>query len=157
MGTPQGSIISPIISNLVLAGIEKEIMKFYTTKKGKRHLNVFAVRYADDLIIIGNNKASIMEAKDRVQAFLEVRGLKLNESKTKLQKIEDGFNFLGFRFKEFKDYRVKTPYGKKGSFLAHPSQKSIDTFKDKIKSCIRKNKNVQAFVLIGLLNPIIRG
>lgn len=157
MGTPQGSIISPIISNLVLAGIEEVVMLNNSTSKGKRDLNVFPVRYADDLIIIGNDLEAIMEAKTRVIAFLKERGLKLNESKTKLLRIEDGFDFLGFTFREFKDIRAKTTFGKKGAFLVHPSKKAIKSFKDKIKSIVRSNKNINAFVLIGLLNPIIRG
>jgi len=157
MGTPQGSIISPIISNLVLAGIEELIMTDYTTKKGKRHLNVFPVRYADDLIVIGNDLKSMAVAKRRIEVFLKERGLKLNESKTEILKIEKGFDFLGFTFREYKDNWAKTEFGKKGAFLIHPSRKAIRTFKDKIKSIVKTNKNLKSFVLIGLLNPIIRG
>ena len=159
MGVPQGGVISPIISNIVLEGIEDVVMlenERYNNKTD-RSLKCIPVRYADDLIILGNNTESMNRAKERVQTFLEARGLKLNESKTTLVTIEDGFTFLGFNIKEFKDKRRKTKSGKRGALLIHPSKQSIQNFKDKLRTIVKSSKNDKAHVLIGKLNPVIHG
>jgi RNA-directed DNA polymerase len=90
MGTPQGEIISPSLANFALDNIEDLIPK-----------DTLLVGYADDFIVISKSKSLLeQEVKPVIENFLSIRGLKLNESKTKITNVQDGFEFLGYHFKE---------------------------------------------------------
>ena len=90
-GTPQGGIISPVLANLVLDGLEKKLR----THKGKQGL-INIVRYADDFIITGKSKELLeTEVKPLIEKHLKERGLELSTEKTKITHIDEGFDFLG--------------------------------------------------------------
>lgn len=140
-GTPQGGIISPVIANMTLDGLE-EILK----QKFKR-CKVNYTRYADDFVITGATKELLEnEVKPVVVRFLAERGLVLSEEKTVITQIDDGFDFLGFNTRSYK-----------GKVLTKPSKASIASILKKIKTIIRNNKQTKQENLIKLLNPIIRG
>jgi RNA-directed DNA polymerase len=82
MGTPQGGIISPMLCNVVLNGIEAEILKACPSKKGISS-GVHVIRYADDMVVTGKNEEILLKVKKVMQEFLKRRGLELNEKKTK--------------------------------------------------------------------------
>ena len=146
-GVPQGGIISPVIANMVLDGLEKEI-KTQIIKKGKYIGVTTLIRYADDFIVISNYEWLIKDIIiPAIKEFLKIRGLMLNNEKTKVINIkEESLDFLGFNF----SYKGNT-------VLCNPNTKSISNIKDKVKEIIKKSHNLSNEELIVLLNPVIRG
>jgi RNA-directed DNA polymerase len=150
-GTPQGGIISPVLANLTLDGLEK-LLETQFPKRGKgslrnRLVGVNLVRYADDFVITATNK-EVLETRVRplVEQFLQERGLELSSEKTKITHSSEGFDFLG---QNARAYRDKT--------IIQPSKKNEATFLKKIRTLIKANAQMPAAGLIKLLNPIIRG
>ena len=102
-GTPQGGIISPILANMTLDGMESAIASMYhVDKKGKidkrrynRHKVNFA-RYADDFIVTADSEKTAEALAELIKRFLKERGLELSEEKTHITHIADGFDFLGW-------------------------------------------------------------
>ena len=95
-GTPQGGIISPILANMTLDGIEGML----TTKFPR--MKVYFIRYADDFLVTAPTKEIAEEARESIQEFLAGRGLELSQEKTVITHIDDGFDFLGYNFRKFK-------------------------------------------------------
>ena len=91
LGTPQGGVISPLLANIALCGIEP-ILKEKFKKVGY-------IRYADDFVVIAETLKDVIEAKKLISEFLAKIGLELSEDKTKVIKSDEGFNFLGFTFR----------------------------------------------------------
>ena len=94
-GTPQGGIMSPTLSNIALNGIEEVIKKANPLIKGISQ-GVTLIRYADDMIITARTQESAIKNKEILSKFLAERGLELNEQKTKITHIKQGFDFVGF-------------------------------------------------------------
>ena len=159
-GTPQGGIISPILANMVLDGLQTLLYRKYKTgylsrKDGKIHWTtpngpnrqVSLVRYADDFIVTCNSKEVLEnEVKPMVRAFLAERGLELSEEKTVITNISDGFDFLGFNIRLYKN-----------TLLIKPSEKRVKRLRDKIGEIINSRQTDSAENLINVLNPVIRG
>ena len=90
-GTPQGGLISPLLANLALDGMEQAVEAV-----GRRGDKIHFVRYADDFIVTGANRQLLeQKAKPALTAFLQPRGLELSEQKTVTTHLQEGFNFLG--------------------------------------------------------------
>jgi RNA-directed DNA polymerase len=143
-GTPQGGIISPVIMNMVMDGLQTAIEKEFPRWKG---MKVNFVRYADDFVVTCKDKETIQNRLiPLVKNFLKTRGLKISEEKSKITHINDGFNFLSQTVRKFN-----------GKLIIKPSKESIQSFKDKIKDTLKKNRGIPAHALIRILNPIIRG
>ena len=158
-GTPQGGIISPMLCNVALNGIEKEIRKIYpvnkTVKGGKP--KVYISRFADDLIVTGKDTQTLTEAKEIIQNFLKIRGLELKEAKTKIVSIYEGFNFLGFNISRKKtNPKLNNTTKQETILIIKPADKAVKSIQTKIKQIIRKKRNSMAS-LIKELNPILRG
>jgi len=100
-GTPQGGIISPVLCNIALNGLEKKIKKANPLKKGISP-GVHVIRFADDMIITGKTQDIILKNKKILTEFLKERGLTLNEKKTLVTHIKTGFDFLGFNIRRMK-------------------------------------------------------
>ena len=94
-GTPQGGIISPVLCNVALNGIEEMVMKKFPLKKGISP-GVHLIRYADDMVVTGKSPEILLVIKEAMKEFLKSRGLEFNEKKTKIVNIKEGFDFLGF-------------------------------------------------------------
>lgn len=151
-GVPQGGPISPTIFNIVMNGVDEEIIK-----ADKR---VFPIRYADDITVFANDLASLEKMKEVITHFLKPRGLRLNEEKTKVVDISEGINMLGYYIREYPDLtRVGKPGKphKKGIVLMKPSKQAKLRFKANISEAIRHCNKGSAYNLILKLNPIIRG
>jgi RNA-directed DNA polymerase len=139
---------------MVMNGIDDEILKANKTN--------FPIRFADDLTIFGNSKQEVEASKTEIEQFLALRGLTINEAKTKLVEISDsgGIDFLGYNIKEYKDEtrvgRLRKPH-KRGILLIKPSINAINTFQAKVKTALKTHRNGSALNLILKLNPIIRG
>ena len=152
-GTPQGGIISPILANMTLDGMEKAIAsKYHVGKNGiidKTRFNpekVNFARYADDFIVTATSKETAEDIAEVVKEFLKERGLELSEEKTRITHIDDGFDFLGWNFRKYRE-----------KLLIKPSKKSIEKVTRKISDVIKKAKAWKQEDLINALNPIIIG
>ncbi|MCP4933646.1 MAG: group II intron reverse transcriptase/maturase, partial [bacterium] len=143
-GTPQGGIISPVLMNLTLDGLEAELRRHFPRHKRQ---SVYLVRYADDFIISAREKSLLEdEVKPIVKRFLDERGLQLSPTKTHITHLEDGFDFLGQTIRRFKD-----------KLIIQPSKNSVHSFLNKIRRTIRSHLHVTTGELIAILNPMIRG
>lgn len=113
-GTPQGGIISPILANLALNGLEKLLEsrfgKLGSRKRNKIRSGVNVIRYADDFIISGfTHEVLEKEVKPLVSSFLHERGLILSEEKTKITSITTGFDFLGCNVRRYNKKLIIKP------------------------------------------------
>ena len=151
-GTPQGGIISPLLANIALHGMEKHLGIKYNCRgesEGKRIL----VRYADDFIILCETKKDAENAQDEIGIWLRNRGLELSPEKTQIKHLTEGFDFLGFNIRHYKVSTTKSGY----KLLIKPSKETIVKTRKQIREiflqCIGKPINV----LIGKINPVIRG
>jgi RNA-directed DNA polymerase len=147
LGVPQGGVLSPCIANACLDGLEKALSLCS---------GVFLVRYADDFVITGDNQKQLEKAKNVVIDFLASRGLKINEDKTSISTVEQGFDFLGFHFREYPD-KGRSKGLKKGIFLVKPSKENVTNICRKVSAIIKKYPNAEAGTIIKQLNPILRG
>ena len=147
-GTPQGGIISPVLANLTLDGLERELnAKFAATGTTARRNQVHLIRYADDFIITSRTKELLEdEVKPLVEKFLAERGLELSPTKTRITHIDEGFDFLGVNIRKFD-----------GKLLTQQAQKNVKALLDKVRAEIKAHPQARAGDLIVKLNPIIRG
>ena len=161
MGTSQGGIISPLLSNIALHGMENHLKEWICTKpsfaktnkysKDNKRKSIALIRYADDFVIIHKNKEIIEEAKDEIAQWLwKGPRLKLNEDKTSIHNSHQGFNFLGFSI-------ITIKRGNKPRIKIYPSKESQERLLDKVRTIIQNNRNASAYNLIHLLRPIIIG
>ena len=141
-GVPQGGIISPTISNMVLDGLEETVRCAVP-----RRCRINFVRYADDFIITGKSKSILEDAiQPMVEGFLAERGLELSPEKTVVTHIKDGFTFLGQTFR------------KHGRVLhITPSTEGVHALMQKVGKLIRKHVSAPMPVLIKKLNATLRG
>jgi RNA-directed DNA polymerase len=137
-GTPQGGVISPLLANIGLHGLETFI-KSTNPKLG-------VVRYADDFIVTARDKESLEKAQIQIQQWMKSRGLELSSEKTVITSMEDGLDFLGFNLRH---------YGNK--LLTKPSKKKVTAFCKRIGEEIKGLYGKEQEVVIQKLNPILRG
>ena len=149
-GVPQGGLISPVIGNLVLDGLE-QVVKGKTERFRRKHQISF-VRYADDFIITANNREVLENLTPGIEAFLSERGVSLSEEKTKITPLSEGFNFLGQTVRKHKRRN-----GKVGKLQITPSKASFQAIKSKIRTLCKSHKGVTPKELINKLNPVLRG
>ena len=142
-GTPQGGIVSPLLANLTLDGMEKAIRSRIKIRRDQ----VNFIRYADDFIVTARTKETLEQiVKPTVVAFLAQRGLELSEQKTTLTHIETGFNFLGQNVRKYKN-----------KLVIKPAKDGLKALVQKTRECIKSMLGQKAETLIKTLNPIIRG
>jgi RNA-directed DNA polymerase len=142
-GTPQGGIISPLLANLTLDGMEKAIRSRIKIRRDQ----VNFIRYADDFIVTARTKEILEQiVKPAAVAFLAERGLELSEQKTTLTHIEAGFNFLGQNVRKYKN-----------KLVIKPAKEGLKALVQKTHECIKGMLGQKAETLIRKLNPIIRG
>jgi RNA-directed DNA polymerase len=153
-GSPQGGSISSLYANMTLDGLEKLIQdKYHRNSKGnienhyRAKTKVNLVRYADDFIITASTREIAEELKILVSNFLKERGLELSEEKTTIAHIDEGFDFLGWTFRKFKD-----------KLIIKPSKSSIKALVRKLSTIILKQgKAHKQEDIIRRLNSIIKG
>jgi RNA-directed DNA polymerase len=152
-GTPQGGVVSPLLANIALNGIES-IHRYHSKGKGIRitsktpeeNITYPSVRYADDMVIVLRPQDDANEILGRIDEFLAARGMKVSEKKTKITAATDGFDFLGWHFKVQSN----------GKFNCTPSVENFKKFRQKVKTivnCSNYGSKVKAFKLA----PIVRG
>lgn len=153
-GTPQGGLLSPLLANIALTGLEDCLnisYKTYARKDGYEIIqtrgNYRSVRYADDFLIFAQSKEEIKEVYSILESYLKDRGLILAEDKTKITTLKEGFNFLGFNIK-MEDNR---------KCIIKPSKESIKDARSKITEVFNYMKGHSVGELITELNPVIDG
>ena len=141
-GTPQGAIISPVLANMTLDGLEAAV-KNAVAKNAKVHV----IRYADDFIVTAESKQILQQkVKPAIGSFLSQRGLNLSGEKTRITRIEDGFDFLGQQLRKYGD-----------KFIATPSKSSVKGIVLKTKKIIKSHLASKTVEMLRVLNPVIRG
>lgn len=138
MGTPQGGVISPLLANIGLHGLE-DYIKSTNPKLG-------VVRYADDFVVTARDKGSLEIAQDQIKQWLSTRGLEFSVEKTLITSMEEGFDFLGFNHRHYN-----------GKLLIKPSKEKVLNFCKRIGTEIKALNGVEQEVVIKKLNPILRG
>jgi RNA-directed DNA polymerase len=161
-GTPQGGIISPLLSNIALDGLEKKLDIKYTWQKDDRKcfgglwLNKTPrtyIRYADDFVVLCLTLEDARIVKELLRFELQKLGLELSQEKTRITHLEKGFDFLGWNFR-----RYKCTFRKEGKIvLIKPSKKNIQDFKDRLKEVFKELRGHNQLSVVLKLSPIIRG
>ncbi len=148
-GTPQGGIISPVLANRTLDGLQGLLAtRLMATPQQQRRNKVHLVRYADDFVITGTSRFLLEhQVQPLVAHFLAERGLELSHEKTKITHLETGFDFLGQRLRRY-------PCGK---VLLKPSKRNVQTFLGKIKETLARSGSWTVGELILRLNQQIKG
>jgi len=139
-GTPQGGVVSPLLANIALNGIE-------SIHRYRNNLWIEpSIRYADDMVIILRPEDDAEKILEQISEFLAQRGMKVSEKKTKITATTDGFDFLGWHFK----------CQKNGKFRSIPSAANYKAFRKKVKEIVN-NSNYGAKDKAEKLAPIVRG
>lgn len=155
-GTPQGGIISPMLCNVALNGLENVIKSVGKRSSTGHSPLIKTVRYADDVVITGKDKLMLEECKEKMKEFLAVRGLTLSETKTRITNIEEGIDFLGFNIRRQPwNWRKNVVTTQKDVLVIKPSKKGTINLLRKISLVIKQFKNITN--IAKALNPILRG
>ncbi|HBL09874.1 MAG TPA: group II intron reverse transcriptase/maturase [Cyanobacteria bacterium UBA11162] len=169
-GTPQGGVLSPLLANIALHGMEERVKQYAETLKGSKKINRTAlslIRYADDFVIMHEELSVVKNCQKIIAEWLSDIGLELKPSKTKLthtlNKYEGavGFDFLGFHVQQHKvgNYRSASNGNMKLGFktIITPAPSQIKLHLEKIAEVVDNHKAAPQVALILKLNPIIRG
>jgi RNA-directed DNA polymerase len=163
MGAPQGGILSPLLANIALSVLdehfaevwERDMASRVDRARRRRHgqPTYRLVRYADDFVVmVSGTKAQTDALRAEVEAALSVVGLRLNDEKTRVCHIDEGFEFLGFRIQR------QTKRGSKRAFVyTWPSRKSLSSIMAKVKAIARQGTNQALSDLLRQLNGVLRG
>ena len=138
VGTPQGGVISPLLANIALHGMEEALNVKYRKNGNSGYTAYYSkyvvVRYADDFVVLCRTKEDAEKVPQLLEQYLIERGLTLAPDKTFVTNLHDGFDFLGFNIRAY-----KTETGDK--VLTKPSNKSLKEFRTKIKKIFTSNRN----------------
>jgi group II intron reverse transcriptase/maturase len=151
-GTPQGGIISPLLSNILLTPFDRE----------RRRRGYRLTRYADDWVVTCHTPAEAQRALAEATVLLKTLGVTLNADKTRIVHVQVGFEFLGYKIKRgTRPLRLAPDQIRSGihsgGLYAYPRQKSIQHFKDQIRQRTRRKAPVSTPELVAEINPILRG
>jgi RNA-directed DNA polymerase len=149
-GAPQGGVISPLLLNIALQGIEEAAGTRYDKNGGTKPGTPAVIVYADDLVALCHTREQARLVQQHLTIWLAPKGLRLNPAKTRVVAIEDGFDFLSFNVR-----RYHTKDGPK--LLTKPSKESLVKIRRRLKAEIRALRGQPAAAVVGQLNPIIRG
>jgi RNA-directed DNA polymerase len=154
-GTPQGGVISPLLMNVALHGLEEAAGVCYRQTGVSAGTAVpgtpVLVRYADDMVVCCASRQQAEDVKARLAQWLAPRGLVFNEDKTRIVHLEEGFDFLGFNVRRYRRG------GRPGKLLIKPSQDAIRRIRRRLAEEIRAMRGSNTVALVARLNPIIRG
>ena len=182
-GTPQGGVFSPLLANIALDGLELVLKQYALTLKHLRNPNgskyrqeqrirsLTYIRYADDFLVLHQDRAVVENCKQIITEWLAAWGLELKPSKTRIAHTfnaewsEDGlagFDFLGFQIRQYSRGRHKSDLNSQQEPLGFdtlitPSDKALKLHYAKLAAIIDSHKHKSQRNLIGKLNPVIRG
>jgi RNA-directed DNA polymerase len=165
-GTPQGGVISPLLANIALHGMEETIKEGYGKSPAVERPAL--IRYADDFVILHSKKKAVEKAAQRIEQWLADMGLHLNPKKTRithtLEEVEGnvGFDFLGFTVRQYPTGKSHSAKNSKGKILGfkteiRPSKEGIKRHTAEVNKRMRRLRPATQYQVIQNLNPIIFG
>ena len=150
-GTPQGGVISPLLLNIALHGLEEAagVQYFLTGSRAgqPRPGSPVVVRYADDLVVCCRTRQQAEQVKAELAGWLAPRGLTFNEDKTQIVHVSQGFDFLGFNVRRYRNSKL----------LIKPSSKAVKRFRERLAAEVRALRGQNVAAVIARLAPITRG
>jgi RNA-directed DNA polymerase len=151
-GTPQGGVVSPMLSNILLTPFDREM----------RLRGYQLTRYADDWVITCKSAAEARAAVEAAGRILKQLGVELHPQKTRIVHAQDGFEFLGYKIKRgrkklYLPARKIRSQARQGALYAYPKEKSIRSFMDQVRQRTQRKVPLQTEELIEELNPLLRG
>ena len=171
-GTPQGGIVSPLLANIALHGMEITIKEYAATLKGAKEKNKKSfslIRYTDDFVIIHESLDEVKHCHTLISMFLKNMGLEYNQEKTKIihtlrehEGRKPGFNFLGFNIRQYPVSKYKSgtnPKGEKLGFktIIKPSKEKVNQHYRKLTDIVDNHKAAPQQALIAKIAPVIKG
>ena len=154
-GTPQGGIVSPLLANIALHGMESALGVAYQRNNGFYEIKSkrAIVRYADDFVIFADTREDAEAAKSDIARWLAGRGLELSQEKTTIRHLTEGFDFLGFNVRQYPVLNTRTGY----KLLIKPSKESVADFKHRMKREWRALVGHNVDAVLNRLQPVLRG
>jgi RNA-directed DNA polymerase len=149
-GSPQGGVISPLLLNVALHGLEEAAGVRYSTgaSAGKVKRNSpLVVRYADDLVVCCHTRQQAEQVKAQLAEWLAPKGLAFNEDKTRIVPLEAGYDFLGFNVRRYRN----------GKLLIKPSKAAVRRVKRKLAEQMRRLRGQNVSAVLAAICPITRG
>ncbi|HET9654586.1 MAG TPA: group II intron reverse transcriptase/maturase [Kineosporiaceae bacterium] len=149
-GVPQGGVVSPVLMNVALHGMEVAAGVRYS-RLGADAAHVAAgspvlIRYADDLLAMCHSRDQAEQVKARLASWLAPRGLVFNEAKTQIAHLDQGVDFLGFSIRRYR-----------GKLLTKPSRDALRRIRKRLSDEMRALRGANADAVVRTLNPIITG
>ena len=149
-GTPQGGVVSPLLLNIALHGMEQAagVRYWQCDTEGARisRGSPVLIRYADDLLALCHSREQALQVKAVLAEWLTPRGLTFNEDKTQVVSVEDGVDFLGFNVRHYH-----------GKLLIKPAKAAVKRIRKRLRTEMRALRGHNALAVIGTINPIVRG
>ena len=154
-GSPQGGVISPVLMNVALHGIEQAAGVRYRNSVRSDVETVVGcpvlVRYADDYVAMCHTREQAEKVKADLADWLKPRGLAFNEDKTRIVHVKDGFSFLGFDIRRHIDRQGSA------KLLIKPSKESVQRLRKRLRADVRSMHGANAAAVVFRLNPVVRG
>jgi RNA-directed DNA polymerase len=162
-GTPQGGILSPLLSNIVLSVLDEHFAEAWqgmgrtsSARQERRRKGLATyrlIRYADDfVVVVAGTRAHAEALREEAAAVLRPVGLRLSEKKTRIAHIDEGFDFLGFRIRRDQKRGTAKQY-----VYTYPSKPALAAVKRSVRTLIQGTSNQALAVLLHRLNPVLRG
>jgi RNA-directed DNA polymerase len=145
-GTPQGGVISPLLLNIALHGMETAAGARYGADERAMKGSPVLIRYADDFVVHCHTRQQALEVKAQLAAWLTPRGLAFNEDKTQVVSLSEGYDFLGFNVRRYN-----------GKLLIKPSKTAVRRIRKRLRDELRSLRGSNTQAVLKRLNPIIRG
>src|ERR1039457_3778534 len=150
-GTPQGGVVSPTLSNILLTPFDREMrLRGYQLS-----------RYADDWVVTCKSAAEAPSAADAARRILKQLGVQLHPQKTRIVHVQHGFEFLGYKIKRGKKLHLPESkirsQARSGALYAYPREKSTRRFRDQVRQRTKRRVPLTTKELIARLNPLLRG
>jgi group II intron reverse transcriptase/maturase len=150
-GTPQGGVVSPLLSNILLTPFDWEM----------RRRGYQLTRYADDWVVTCTSAAEARAAIAAAQRILTELGVQMHPQKTRIVHVRHGFEFLGYKIKRGR--QLSLPANKirsgarSGELYAFPREKSVQRFMDQVRQRTQRRVPLNTEELIDWINPVLRG
>ena len=149
-GTPQGGVVSPLLLNIALhgmegaAGVRRQLTGVHAGET--RRDSPILIRYADDFLALCHSQDQAEKVKASLAGWLAPRGLVFNEDKTRIVNLDEGFDFLGFTVRR-----------QSGKLLIKPSKAAIRRIRDRLRTEMRSLRGANVAMVLKRLTPIVRG
>src|SRR5262245_49055166 len=158
-GTPQGGVLSPLLANIALHGMEEALGVRYMPQREQDYDRVLhpksvgLVRYADDFLVFWHSREEAEEVHGKLTAWLKERGLAFSAEKTRIVSLDEGFDFLGFNIRRYPVTNAQTGW----RLLTRPSRKAVREHARELKALVRQYRGGPADALGKAVNAKIRG